>query len=185
MTLPRAVLAFLSVVGGWIGLPFQAGGHPFERWLGPVFESGAVGTMLGEGAEHAAQLPATTEWLLIGLSVGVAVLGIFLAWRAYLARPEVATSLQARFAGIHRALLNKYWVDELYDRIVVRPIVAASMRLWTFWDEKIVDGAVNGVAYVIEGLSAGLRLFQTGFVGTYALFFTIGVVALILHFLRG
>ena len=185
MTLPLAMLAFLSIVGGWIGLPFQAGGHLLERWLGPVFEAGAVGTMLGEGAEHTSHLPAATEWLLIGLSVGVAVLGIFLAWRAYLARPEMATTLQERFAGIHRALLNKYWVDELYDRVVVHPIVAGSMRLWKFWDEKIVDGAVNGVAYVIEGLSAGLRLFQTGFVGTYALFFTLGVVALILHFLRG
>ena len=75
-------------------------------------------------------------------------------------------------------------MDELYDRIAVRPVVHASMRLWKFWDEKIVDGAVNGVAYVIEGLSAGLRLFQTGFVGTYALFFTLGVLALILHFLK-
>jgi len=185
MTLPLAVLAFLSVVGGWVGLPFQEGGHPFERWLGPVFESGAVGALLGEGAEHTAHLPAATEWLLIGLSVGVAVLGIFLAWRAYLVRPGTATMLQQRFAGIYRVLLNKYWVDEIYDAIVVHPVYLWSMRLWKFWDEKIVDGAVNGVAYVIEGLSAGLRLFQTGFVGTYALFFTLGVVALILHFLRG
>jgi NADH-quinone oxidoreductase subunit L len=185
MTLPLVVLALLSTVGGWVWLPFHAGGHPFERWFNPVFETGAVGTLLGEGAERATQLPASTEGLLIGLSVGVAVLGIFLAWRAYLAKPEMATSLQQRFSGIYRVLLNKYWVDELYDRIVVNPIVAASMRLWKFWDEKIVDGAVNGVAYVIEGLSAGLRLFQTGFVGTYALFFTLGVVALILHLLKG
>ena len=186
MTLPLAVLAALSVVGGWVGLPFQQGGHLLERWLKPVFESGAVESLLGEGAGHAIRpLPAVTEWLLIALSVGVAALGIFLAIRAYLSRPEMATSLQHRFSGLHRAILNKYWVDELYDATFVRPIVSASMRLWKFWDEKIVDGAVNGIAYVIEGLSAGLRLFQTGFVGTYALFFTLGVLALILHFLKG
>jgi NADH-quinone oxidoreductase subunit L len=186
MTVPLAILAALSVVGGWVGLPFQSGGHLLERWLKPVFEGGAVERVLGEGTEHAVRpLPPATEWLLIAVSVGVALLGIWLALRAYLRKPEMATSLAQRFAGVQRTLVNKYWVDELYDRIVVRPVVGWSMWLWTFWDEKIVDGAVNGVAYVIEGLSAGLRLFQTGFVGTYALFFTLGVLALILHFLKG
>jgi NADH-quinone oxidoreductase subunit L len=72
----------------------------------------------------------------------------------------------------------------LYDAIAVRPVVNASQWLWRFWDTKIVDGAVNGVAATFEGVSAVLRLVQTGFVGTYALFITLGVAALILHFLR-
>ena len=66
----------------------------------------------------------------------------------------------------------------------MRPIHAFAMRLWRFWDEVVVDGTVNGVGDTLEGVSAILRLFQTGFVGTYALFFTLGVVALLLHFLR-
>jgi len=111
--------------------------------------------------------------------------GIGLGFLFYIKSPQLADVWAARLAPLYKASYNKYWIDELYDAIVVRPVLASSMRLWTFWDEKIVDGAVNGVAYVIEGLSAGLRLFQTGFVGTYALFFTLGVLALILHFLKG
>ena len=73
---------------------------------------------------------------------------------------------------------------EFYGAIAVNPIYQASMRLWRFWDEKVVDGIVNGVGYFLEGVSALLRLFQTGYVGTYALFIALGVLALFLHFLR-
>src|SRR5258706_1390250 len=188
MIAPVVVLAALSVVGGWVGLPFQAGGHLLERWLRPVFEANPVGEALGEHAAaggHAIHaLGAGVEWLLIVISIAVAAVGIALAFRAYLQKPDLATSLQARFAGVHRALLHKYWVDEVYDALVVSPIYRLSRRLWTFWDEKIVDGAVNGVAAVVEGASVVLRLVQTGFVGTYALFITLGVAALILHYLR-
>jgi NADH-quinone oxidoreductase subunit L len=178
MIIPLSVLAVLSVVGGWVGLPFQKGGHLLERWLAPVFES----EVAGHAAEHT--VTPMTEWFLIELSVAVALAGIGLAFRAYLRDPSLATRLRERFAGVHRALVNKYWVDELYDRAVVRPIHAASEGLWRFWDVKIVDGAVNGVAAVFEGASAVLRLVQTGFVGTYALFIAVGAAALVLHFLR-
>jgi NADH-quinone oxidoreductase subunit L len=178
MIIPLVVLAVLSIVGGWIGLPMMKGGHPLERWLAPVFEG-------GEGMAHAAhETSAVTEWTLIALSVAAAVLGIVLAFRLYLRQPDVATRLRERYAGVHDLLLHKYRVDELYDTLVVHPIGAGAQRLWRFWDEKVVDGLVNGVGYTIEGLSAVLRLFQTGFVGTYALFFTLGVVALLVHFLR-
>ena len=188
MIVPLVVLAALSVVGGWVGLPFQPGGHPLERWLKPVFEASPVSEALGEhaaaGAHATHAVGAGVEWLLIVISVAVAATGIALAFRAYLRQPDLATRLQQRFAGVHRTLLHKYWVDELYDATVVNPIYRLSRRLWSFWDEKIVDGAVNGVAAVLEGASVVLRLFQTGFVGTYALFITLGVAALILHYLR-
>jgi len=115
---------------------------------------------------------------------GLAHVGIFMAFRTYLQQPQLATSLRERFAGLHRTLENKYWVDEFYAATVVKPIHEGSVRLWRFWDEKIVDGTVNGVGYFVEGCSAVLRLFQTGYVGTYALFVTLGVLALLLHFLR-
>ncbi len=176
MIAPLVVLAILSVVGGWIGLPFQEGGHVLERWLAPVFESGhAV-------AHH--EVSRGTEIGLILLSVGVAAFGIAMAFRAYLQAPQVATALQQRFSGLHEAFLNKYWVDEFYAAIAVNPIYQGAVRLWKFWDEKIVDGAVNGVGFTVEGVSSLMRLFQTGFVGTYALFVTLGVIALFLHFLR-
>jgi NADH-quinone oxidoreductase subunit L len=122
--------------------------------------------------------------MLIGLSVLVAAAGIAFAFRAYLWSPETATRLRERLAGVHRALLNKYWVDEVYESTVVSPVYHTAQAFWRFWDTKVVDGIVNGVGVTLEGVSAVLRLFQTGFVGTYALFFTLGVVALLLHFLR-
>ena len=187
MIVPLVVLAGLSIVGGWVGLPFQQGGHLLERWLKPVFEPEVLSAALGgHGGGHAAAhtVSPATEWMLIGLSVGIALAGIFFAFRAYLRDPALATRLRERLAGVHRVLLGKYYVDELYDAAVVRPIHRMSERLWTFWDQKVVDGAVNGVAYVLEAGSALLRLFQTGFVGTYALFIAVGTAALILHFLR-
>jgi NADH-quinone oxidoreductase subunit L len=180
MIVPLFVLAVLSVVGGLVGPPLVEGGHPFARWLAPVFASGAH-----EGGHAAAhEVPVATEWMLIGLSVLVAAAGIVFAFRAYLWSPETATRLRERLAGVHRALLNKYWVDELYDSTVVRPVYHTAQAFWRFWDTKVVDGIVNGVGVTLEGVSAVLRLFQTGFVGTYALLFTLGVVALLLHFLR-
>jgi NADH-quinone oxidoreductase subunit L len=199
MIIPLAVLAVLSIVGGWVGPPMQEGGHALERWLAPVFHAepavAAHGSEPAHGAADAAHgaaaaghgahaVPRSTEWLLIALSVGVAALGIFLAWRVYLKSPSLATTLRERFAALHRVLLNKYWIDELYDALVVRPGHALSRGLWKIFDTRVVDGTVNGVGYTFEGFSAILRLFQTGFVGTYAFFFTLGVAALLLHFLR-
>jgi NADH-quinone oxidoreductase subunit L len=177
MIAPLVVLAALSVVGGLVGPPMQQGGHAFTRWLAPVFG--------GEGAGHVAhELPAGTEWLLIAISVAAALTGILVAFQLYLTSPESATRLRERWAGLYRAILNKYWIDELYDRIAVRPVHGLAVWFWKFWDVVIVDGLVNGIGYTLEGASALMRLFQTGFVGTYALFFTLGVAALLLHFLR-
>ena len=102
-------------------------------------------------------------------------------------RIRFAAAINARRQTAHTrtaapTAMNPYYT--LYDATVVRPFAALAGWFWRFWDEKIVDGTVNGVAAVFEGLSAVLRLFQTGFVGTYALFFTLGVAALLLHFLR-
>jgi NADH-quinone oxidoreductase subunit L len=173
MVVPLVVLAALSVVGGLVGMPFQEGGHLFARWLAPVFES-------GNAAEHAA-VSAGTEVALIVISVVVAVIGVALAFRVYGKRAE--EPLARRAPRIYDTLLHKYWVDEFYDLVVVRTIFGLSKRLWTFWDTKIVDGAVNGVGRLFDGSWSVVRLAQTGFVGTYALFFTIGVAVLLLHFL--
>jgi NADH-quinone oxidoreductase subunit L len=179
MLVPLVVLAVLATVGGLVGPPMQHGGHAFERWLSPVFESGAA-----EGVPAAHALSAGTEWLLIVVSVLAAALGIAFAFRAYLPQASLAERLQQRWSTVHRILFHKYWVDEAYDALVVSPVYSLSQRLWRFWDVKVVDGTVNGVGYTFEGLSAVLRLFQTGFVGTYALFFVIGVLAVLYHFLR-
>jgi NADH-quinone oxidoreductase subunit L len=174
MIVPLAILAVLSLVGGFVGPPMIPGGHPFERWLEPVF--GHPGT--------AREVPHTVEWGLMALSVAVALAGIWTAFGLYLRDPERAGRLRERWAGIHRAVFNKYWVDELYDATVVRGVRGTAEAFWRFVDTRIVDGIVNGIGYTLEGASAVLRLMQTGFVGTYALFFTLGVLALLLHFVR-
>ena len=179
MLVPLVILAGLSVVGGFVGPPLQEGGHAFARWLAPVFAGGA--TQAG-AAPHG--VSASTEVLLIVVSVVAAAAGIAMAFRAYLPDAGLASRLRERWAALHAAVLNKYWVDELYDAIAVRPVYEASVGLWRFWDTKVVDGIVNGVGTTFEGASALLRLLQTGFVGTYALFFALGVLGLFLHFLR-
>jgi len=189
MIVPLAVLAVLSAIGGLLGPPMIEGGHAFARWLAPVFASGVEAAghgaeAAGHGAAAGHHLPVATEWMLIAMSVVAGIVGIVLALRFYLQQPQVATALQQRWSGVHRMLLNKYWVDELYDRTVVSPIHAMSRRLWTFWDTKIVDGIVNGVGHTLEGVSAVLRLVQTGFVGTYAMGFAIGVLVLLYYFAR-
>ena len=177
MIVPLVVLAILSIVGGWVGLPFQEHGHTLAQWLAPVFESGGH-------AEAAHEVSAGTEWMLILVSVAVAAFGILMAFRAYLQQPSLATSLRERFAWFHSGALHKWWIDELYDSTVVRFVRGMADSFWKFWDVKVVDGLVNGVGYTLEGFSAILRLFQTGFVGTYAMFFALGVVAVLLHVLR-
>jgi len=181
MIVPLFVLAVLSVVGGLVGPPLVEGGHPFARWLAPVF-GGGHGAHEGAAAAHA--IAPAVEWALIVLSVLVAAAGIVLAFRTYLWSPETGTRLRERFAGAHRTLLNKYWVDELYENTVVRGVYETARAAWRTFDVKVVDGVVNGVGTTIEAASAVLRLFQTGFVGTYALFITLGVAALLFHFLR-
>jgi len=137
----------------------------------------------GPGAAAHEVAPAV-EWALIALSVLVAAAGIAFAFRAYLWSPETGTRLRERLSGVHRTLLNKYWVDELYENTVVRGVYETARAAWRYFDVKVVDGIVNGVGATLEAASAVLRLFQTGFVGTYALFLTLGVAALLLHFLR-
>ena len=180
MIAPLVVLAVLSTVGGWVGLPFQEGGHPLARWLRPVFVGPEGG--LPPGAHGAAHLSAGAEWILMVLSVSVALLGLAMAYRLY--ERAAGEPLAERMPAVHRALLNKYWVDELYQSTVVRFVTWTADRFWRFWDVKVVDGAVNGLANTVQGLSAVLRLLQTGFVGTYAWFITLGAAALIAHFLR-
>ena len=181
MIAPLVVLAVLSVVGGWIGLPFQEGGHALARWLEPVF--GAPET--AAAAAGVGHLSLAAEWMLIVISVVCALAGIAMAFRVYgKAGSTGAEPLAEKAPALYNTLSHKYWVDELYDAIVVRPLHALSQGLWRILDARIVDGIVNGVARTFEGLSAVARLFQTGYVGTYALFLTLGVAALIAHFLR-
>ena len=114
----------------------------------------------------------------------IALLGIALATFLWLKNPQVPASLAARFPGLHRLLLNKYYVDEIYDAAIVHPIQRASTQgLWKGMDVKVVDGAVNLAGYLVAGVSAVLRLMQTGSVRSYAASTFVGVVLVLGYYL--
>jgi NADH-quinone oxidoreductase subunit L len=172
MTGPLAVLGLLSLAGGVIDLPELFGGHAFlHRWLTPV-------TAVAEGMRPEPALPARVEWTLVVGAVAVAGLGIFGAVR--LLKPEAL--VPARVApperGFARVLWKKWYVDEVYDAIIVRPIEWLSREvLWRTIDARLVDGLmVNGSAAASRAFGWMGSKLQTGQVGAYAVVFVLGVL---------
>jgi NADH-quinone oxidoreductase subunit L len=145
MTVPLQVLAVGSVAAGWVGMPHLLGrwlGHwPnwFEQWLEPVFEH----PVRLEGAAGSEGL----EWGLMGVSVAMAIGGWMLARRFYLENPALPDRLMTRFKALYITLLNKYWVDEIYDSLVVNRTKDLGSLLGRF-DLRVIDGGVNGSAFM-------------------------------------
>jgi hypothetical protein len=137
-----------------------------------------------EGHGEAAEDVTTLELTLMAVSSLIAIVGIGLAAYLYLQRPEVSARIASQFPGLHRLLLNKYYVDELYDATVVQPIRVVSQEgLWRGFDVRVIDGAVNGAGYVVGGLSALLRLLQSGSVKAYAASTFLGVVLILAYYI--
>ncbi|HET9332525.1 MAG TPA: NADH-quinone oxidoreductase subunit L [Gemmatimonadota bacterium] len=188
MTVPLAVLGVLSVIGGWIGIPPAIGellgGVPnaIEAWLAPVFLS-AHGEA-GHAAEAHAVPPA--EYALMAASVAVATLGILAARHLWLARPEVPQRIAARFQVPYTILRNKYWVDELYDALVVRPYNALSRFAWRIVDEGLIDGLlVGGTAKVVQMQSRAMSGWESGSIPTYVMVFFGGAIVILAYYLFG
>jgi len=201
MALALVMLAAGSVVAGFVGVPAAlGGGNRIEHYLAPSFTahgaaahdagadtaeaarlrqgSGGQALTHADGAEHADDHIAVERTLML-VSTVVALAGIGLAWFFFVRRPEAADTVAARAAPVHRLLLNKYWVDELYDAAIVRPIQRASDRvLWRQVDAGLIDGAVNGAGSIVAGGSAVLRRLQTGTVRAYAASLLLGAVAI-------
>jgi NADH-quinone oxidoreductase subunit L len=179
---PLYVLAVLSLVGGYLGpseafVPIQDA-NSFGNFLAPVF--GHAGH--GEGA-HGVSV-ATERWMAAG-TTAVAAMGILLALWLYVGRPELPARLAAATRGLYRALANKYWIDELYDALIVRPLVAFSDAvLYRGVDAGLIDGAaVNGPARAVRGLAAGgLKYVQSGLAQGYLVLMVLGM-ALVLGWL--
>jgi NADH-quinone oxidoreductase subunit L len=156
MIAPLAVLALLSIVGGWL--------FKIPEFLGSVF-------------------PAFEEVEDVGLmavSTGAGLLGIFLAWLMYVARPGMADSLVANVRGLYTLIYNKYFVDEIYDATVVKPVVNGSRDvLWKGVDAGVIDGMVNGVGTRARNAGSVLRLMQSGNIRSYATWVLFGSVLVI------
>jgi NADH-quinone oxidoreductase subunit L len=181
MAIPLILLAVGSVAAGYVGVPHALGGsNRIESFLHPSFVAPAAEGTAHGASEAAAHAAASTELLLMGISTGLALAGIGLAVFFWLRRPEAAEAWRRRFSGVHRLLLNKYYVDEIYDAAIVQPIKQISTgALWKGVDAGLIDGAVNGVGLTVRAGSSGLRRAQTGSVRTYAASLFLGV-ALIL-----
>ncbi len=175
MTVPLIILAVLSVVGGIVGVPASlGGGNAIEHWLEPVFRP-ALDRLPHAGAENHA-----LEYVLMAMSVGVALAGIFIARSWYLKKKEVPETLSHKVRWAYTTLLNKYYVDEIYDAAVVKPIVTGSEKLlWRVVDVHMIDWTVNAIARVTAVVGRTVRLVQTGFIQSYALVFLVGVVAIL------
>jgi len=154
MLSPLMILALLSLVGGLVGI-----GNHFEHFLEPVFGSAEAGEAASRG----------TELLLMGVSVLVALSGWWLAYLLYYARPELPQKIADSLGGFYEAVVNKYYIDELYAALFVKPLVDGSTRiLWQGVDRKIIDAAVNDAGDGARQVSDEVRHMQSGNIRSYA-----------------
>jgi NADH-quinone oxidoreductase subunit L len=192
MVIPLVILAVLSVVGGYVGVPGSLGGsNRFEKFLAPVFHgsvsTGAESTQVGEqGAavrETEGPEPKTSdskELMFTGISVLAAFLGWGLAWQLYYRRPELPEKIAASFSGTYELLVHKYYVDELYGAIFIKPLINGSTKiLWQGIDRKMIDATVNDAGDAARRASDEVRHMQSGNIRSYAGWVAAGSAAVI------
>jgi NADH-quinone oxidoreductase subunit L len=188
MAFALIVLALGSIVAGYAGLPRALGGsNRFERFLEPSFiasEDAVRPDGLEANLEEAETATASLEVGLMAVSTLVAAGGIGLAFFFFLKNPRAADDMANRFAGLHRVLVNKYYVDEIYDATLVQPIrIVSEDGLWKGIDVRAIDGTVNRVGEMVVGSSEILRRLQTGSVRASAASLFLGVVMILGYYL--
>ena len=169
ITIPLIILAILAVIGGWIGIPeiFVHGGHRLETFLSPVFaQSNAI------AVKH--EMTRSTEYMLMIISVSLALVALIYAWIKF----SKYQKTNATETGLGKMLENKWYVDELYNGIIVKPIQSIANYFNGVVEKKGIDGFVNGVGKVINYSSRQVRLLQSGQVGAYVLLMVIGILVL-------
>ncbi len=183
MTVPLAILAVLAVAGGWFAAPRLVGGvDHFGHFLSPVFFSSAGETGALSAGEAAAAPGLVSS--LFGLPVIVALIGLLAAWWFYIKNPQTPENLAKSMSAPYKLLLNKYYVDEIYAALIVRPLLWISTHaLWHAVDEGLIDGTVNGVADGARAAGRRVRLLQSGNARSYAAWVVIGAVAFTTFFL--
>ena len=167
MTVPLMILAALSLGGGWLG-------ERFLHYLEPVFEPAlSVVKEAGPGRE-------APHMLFTALSVAVSAAGISLAYFLYVKRTDLPAKIEAQFRGLYNLVFNKYFVDEIYQTLIIRPLVLISTYiLWKVMDSGVIDGIVNGTASAARGAGAGARQLQSGNTRAYAAWLLAGALFLI------
>ena len=194
MTVPLMVLAVLSIIGGYIGVPHVLGGaNHIHEFLAPVLGGGAepakahAGISIltqawassGEGGGHSA---AALELLMMVISVVIALIGIGIAYLFYVKNPALPKLLAERWKGLYKLVFNKYYVDELYEILFIKSLKGLGTGLWKGFDDFVIDGTINGIAYLIGWLSGVTRRMQTGLVQNYAFSMVIGGIVLVAYY---
>ena len=172
---PLVVLAVLSVIGGWLAAPaFLGGPDYFTNFLAPVFSSKESAEALGEAARH------NLELTLAFVAFVAAALGWFVAYWLYRMRPDKPDGIAKSLKPAYTTLLNKYYVDELYAAVIVKPLLWISTSvLWKGLDVAGIDGAVNGIANETTALGDGVRHTQSGNTRSYAVWVVVGAIVIL------
>lgn len=166
MTVPLMVLAFLAVVAGFVGIPelFAADAHRLEHYLAPVFEASKQ-QMSAHAIDH------STEYILLAVSLTLIFLAVAYAWNRFSKKPETGEP-----AGLGRILSNKWYVDELYDATISKPMNGLAAFFNGIVEKSGIDGIVNGVGKSVQWGGRQLRLLQSGQVGSYVLWMVLGML---------
>ena len=169
ITIPLIVLAILSIIGGYVGVPefMLKGAHALNDFLSPVF-AGSGKILEAHKVSHA------TEWMLAGVSSVLIIITCVFAWNKFSKNPDTAEP-----TGFGKVLANRWYIDELYDKIIVTPLDRLAVFFKNIFDRSVVDGIVNGVGRLVNYSSRQLRLLQSGQVGSYVLLM---VMAMVLFF---
>jgi NADH-quinone oxidoreductase subunit L len=194
MTIPLIVLAGLSVIGGYIGVPHILGGaNHVHEFLAPVLGGGAEAAKAhagisilshawasgGEGGGHGAAL----ELLMMVVSVVIALIGIGIAYLFYVKNPTLPKRTAEKWKRLYKLVYNKYYVDELYEILFINSLKNLGTGLWKGFDDFVIDGTINGIAYLIGVLSGAMRKIQTGLVQNYAFAMMIGGIVLVAYYI--
>ena len=183
MLIPLVILAIFAIAGGWFALPTMLGGtNHFDKFLEPVLGNfRTVATDVPQGQPETAGSPAESLIKTIAApGVIVALVGFLVAWWFYIRKPDAPKKLAQSLAAPYKLLLHKYYVDEIYAVLIVRPVLWISTNvLWHTVDEKIIDGAVNGVAEVASGTGQRVRHLQSGNPRSYASWVVVGAVGVV------
>jgi NADH-quinone oxidoreductase subunit L len=181
MTVPLMVLALFSIIGGWVGLPDGIlWGSAFQRFLAPIVAPSGVGAFMKPAAIAGSRPP---ELILGALAPLVALAGIALAWILYLRSPALPARIAAHLRALYRMLVRKYYIDEIYNFVITRPLFWGSRDLLSHGvDGMIIDGIVDGTGLTFENGGEELRKVETGNVQHYAFAYLVGVIAIAAYY---
>jgi NADH-quinone oxidoreductase subunit L len=181
MTIPLIVLAVLSIVGGWIGIPhvisgLWGGGNWLEHWLhGVVLEPGVI---------HEGKHSGAIELSLMGISTSLAALSALAAYVFYVKAPAIPKMIASKLSGVHQLVYNKYYVDEFYSNFIINPLIEAGRGLWAYVDVNFIDKLTFVIGDLVKGVGQMMRTLQNGNLQQYALYIAMGVAATIFLILR-